>query len=158
MRLLRAAAAHHTHIDNVTHLRQTVRPDLLCPRPVCRRHRCAHVANLHRHLRRRNLRDQRVKVRAILNGLGPVRMFVRLQVLTLGDHILQAALPSMPALIGGESIQHRLLRGVLQVQVERRIHAQARAVDLIGAVLALQLPSHLFDKIWRLCVGGRLQI
>ncbi len=64
----------------------------------------------------------------------------------------------MPALIGGRAVEHGLVGRALQVEIERRVDAQARAMHLVDAILALQLPPHLLHKVRRLVVGRRLQV
>ena len=99
-----------------------------------------------------------MKVRAVHHRLRPVRMLIAFQIGAFGHNILQPALPSVPALVVRGAVQHGLLRGMLQVQVERGVHAQTGAVDLIAAVLTLQLPPHLFHKVGGLRVSRRFDV
>ena len=64
----------------------------------------------------------------------------------------------MPSLVGRRPVQHRLVGHQLQIQVERRIHLQPRALHLFRAILLLQLLPHLLHKVRRNRVGRRLNL
>src|SRR5215467_12287445 len=57
--------------------------------------------------------------------------------------------PSMTALIGCETVQHRLIGSSLQVHVERCMHPQATLVNLVTPVLVLKVTPNLFHEVRR---------
>ena len=63
------------------------------------------------------------------------------------DDVLQMALPAVAALIGRSAIEHGLVGDALEIEVERGVDAQAGAVDLFCAELALELAPDLLDKV-----------
>ena len=65
----------------------------------------------------------------------------------IGDNIFQMAFPSVPALVGGQTIQHGLIRRLLQIDIERGIDLQAAFVHLVGAVFIFQISPDLLDEI-----------
>ena len=73
------------------------------------------------------------------------------------QNVLEIALPAVPALVRSRAVEHRLVGRSLQIEIERRVHAQSRAMGLLDAILVLELPPHLLD-VGRLAVRGRLQI
>ena len=52
----------------------------------------------------------------------------------------------MTALVGGEAIDHGAIGGLLQVEVERGVDAQAGLVHLLGAEALFELAPDLFLK------------
>ena len=77
----------------------------------------------------------------------PVRMLIFFEDGALSYHILQMVFPAMAALVSGQAVEHRLVRGLLQIHVERGVNPQPALVDLVAAVLAFQVAADLFHKI-----------
>ncbi len=85
-------------------------------------------------------------------------MLVAIQTYSRRQNIFEMALPSMPSLVGSGAVEYSLIGRALQVEIERGVDAETRAMDLVHAVLMLQLPPHLLDEVGRLAVGWRLQM
>ncbi len=83
----------------------------------------------------------------------PVGMRILLRNHTFLDYIFQMALPAVPPLVGGQPVEHGLVRGLLQIHVERGVHLQAAFMDLVGPVLAFQIAANFFHKIGRQRIG-----
>ena len=77
---------------------------------------------------------------------GPVRMPVILEGEAVGKHVFQLALPAMAPLVDRQAIDHSAVGGLLQVQIERGLHAQAGFVDLLGAEALFQFAADFFLK------------
>ena len=45
----------------------------------------------------------------------------------------------MAAFVGGEAVEQRLARGLLQIHVERRVNPQPAFVDLVAAILRFEV-------------------
>ena len=67
-------------------------------------------------------------------------------------------LPSVAALVGGQTVEHGLIRSLLQVDIERRVNLQAAFVDLIGSVFIFQIASNFLDEIRCERIGIVLQM
>ena len=80
-----------------------------------------------------------------------MRVFVDL--LSFSDNIFQMVFPSVTALVGGQAVEHSLIRSLLHVNIERGIDFQSAFVHLIGAVLVLQIAPDFFDEIRRQRIG-----
>src|ERR1700722_11046982 len=63
-------------------------------------------------------------------------------------------LPSVAALVGGQSVEHSLVGSALQVHIERSVDAQAALKDAIVTVFILEIAADVFDEIW----GERIRI
>ncbi len=150
--------ADDLHKHQVAVPQKAVRCRKLRPRPILRRQHSPPLADLQRHPRRRHLRHQSMEVASWHHRLRPVRMPINRRVEPRQHYVLQVALPSMSALIRRCAIQHRLVRHALQIEVERRIHAQPRAVDRLHPILLLQLSPYLFDKVRSLAVRRSLDM
>ena len=83
----------------------------------------------------RDLGHQRVRVSVDFRLLIPIRIFVFLELLTLGNYVHEGAVPAMPAFVGGEAVEQRLARGLLQIHIERGVDAQSARMNLIAAIL-----------------------
>ena len=90
---------------------------------------------------------QRVDVAVRLGLVVPVGMNVLVEGSIFADDVLQMALPAVAPFVGGQAIEHGLIRSPLQIHVERGINLQAAFVDLVGSVFAFQVAADLFDKI-----------
>ena len=55
-------------------------------------------------------------------------------------------------------VQNRLVRHTLQIEIERRINLQPRAMRFFRAILLLQLPPHFFHKVRSLAIRRRLKL
>src|SRR2546421_9032735 len=82
-----------------------------------------------------------------LRFIVPIGMSVLFDGQPLGQNVFQMSFPSVPALVGGKAIEHRLVGGFLQVHVERGVNLQPALMDLVSAVLPLQVAANLFDKV-----------
>jgi len=67
-------------------------------------------------------------------------------------------LPAVASLVRGRTVENRLVRHQLQIEVERCVHAQSRAMHLFGSVLLLELPPHLLHEVRRNRVRRRLDV
>ena len=63
--------------------------------------------------------NERVDVAVYLGLIVPVGMEIFLLNDTLDHYVFQMALPAMTPFVGREAVEHRLIRGLLQVDVER---------------------------------------
>src|SRR3954449_12842384 len=57
--------------------------------------------------------------------------------------------PAAPTFVVGQSVQHCSVGGSLQVHVKSCVNSQSRFMNLLGAVLPLQVLSDLFNKVGR---------
>ena len=64
----------------------------------------------------------------------------------VGENIFELAFPSVAALVGGEAVEHRAICGLLQVQIEGGLDAQAVFMDLVGAEALFQFTADFFLK------------
>src|SRR5215467_16180974 len=55
--------------------------------------------------------------------------------------------PAVPPLVSRKTFEHSLIRGFLQVHIERCVNLKATFVNLIGAVLALKISADFFHEI-----------
>ena len=78
----------------------------------------------------------------------PVGMKIFTENHPVGQHIFKMIFPTMTPFVGGQAVQHRLVRGSLQIHVERRIHLQTTFVNLIGTGLVLKIAANFLHKIW----------
>ncbi len=81
----------------------------------------------------------------------PVGMEIFVENEALVDDVFEMALPAMAAFVGGEAVEDRLIRGFLQVDIDRRVNLQAAFVDLVGSVLAFEVAANFLDvraKCW----------
>src|ERR1700726_24506 len=140
-----------------------------CPGHTGRRERGHVLAEADCGGRRRDLNHQRVHVSVDFGLLIPIRIFILAEFLTLGNYVHDFAVPAMPALVGGEAVEQRLARGLLQIHIERGINAQSAFVNLIAAILRFEVaPDFLhimrgqririflqveYDRL-ALCIGG----
>ena len=91
--------------------------------------------------------DHAVDVVALGNGSGPVRVAVGLGVKAGGYDVEEFTLPAMAAFVPCSSVEDGLVGDALKVEIESGVHAKASSVDLLDAVLLLQLPPDFFDKV-----------
>ena len=92
--------------------------------------------------------DESVDVSVDFGLVIPVRVGIFLEDCSLGDDVFEMTLPAVAALVGGQAVEHGLIRGLLHVDVERGVDLQAAFVDLVGAVLAFEIAANFFDEIW----------
>ena len=71
-------------------------------------------------------------------------MLVVLERGAVGKHVFELALPAVTALVGGESVSQGVVGGLLQVEIERGVDAQAGLVHLLGAESLFQFAANLF--------------
>src|SRR3954447_10144526 len=57
--------------------------------------------------------------------------------------------PAVPTFVVGQSVQNCGVGRLLQVQVKSCVNSQSRFMNLLCAVLPLQVPPDLFNKVWR---------
>src|SRR5438067_5823027 len=57
--------------------------------------------------------------------------------------------PAVPTFVFGQSVQNCSVGRLLQVHVKSCVNSQSRFMNLLGAVLPLEVPPDLFDEIWR---------
>jgi len=62
------------------------------------------------------------------------------------------------ALIGGQAVEHRVVRRALQVAVQRGVDAQPAFMHLVAAVLGFEVAADLFNKIRRKRSGVMRQL
>ena len=160
--MARRAVAFHgggeMNVDDVAGLDEGIGGALAGPLPVWRqqddlRALLAGRADAGVNLQGQDAGDEGVHVVAGPGDDGPVGMPVVLEWRRrrsrgepVVDHIFQVALPSVAALVGGQAIVDGAIGGLLQVQVERGVDAQAGLVDLLGAKALLEFLPHLFLK------------
>ena len=77
----------------------------------------------------------------------PIGMRIFVENRAFVDDVFEMSLPPVTALVGGEAIEHSLIRGFLQIDVERRVDLETAFVDLISPVLAFEITANLFDEI-----------
>ncbi len=92
------------------------------PRPVRISHRGVLTADTHSHLRRRDLGDERVEVRAFGDGLRPVGMLVGCEVLALGAGCFR----DCPSIRGGAHKRRRCRAAPFQRRAAGRDRAWCR--------------------------------
>ncbi len=66
-----------------------------------------------------------------VGGGGPVGMLVVLDGGPLGEDIFKLALPAMAALVGCQAVGHGAIGGLLQIEVEGGLDAEAVFVDFV---------------------------
>ena len=146
------------YINHIARLQKTIRVHILRPLPVLRRHHRILRAQPHQNLLRRNLHHHAMNVAPFIQRLRPVRMFIVIDIRPIQHHILQPALPPVPALIRRRPIQNRLDRHLLQIEIQRRINLQPRAMHLFHAIFFFELPPHLLHKVRRYTIHRRLDM
>ena len=57
------------------------------------------------------------------------------------EHVLDAAAPAVAALIGGQPVEHGAVGGLLQIEIEGGVDAQAGLVNLFGAEPLFELAA-----------------
>src|ERR1700751_2108504 len=75
-----------------------------------------------------------------------------------GDNVEQTPLPSVTTLVGREAIQDRLIRGPLQVEIERGVNLETCLMHAVRSKLAFDFPPHFLDKPRRHAVRRRLDV
>ena len=73
-------------------------------------------------------------------------MLVSLDRGTLGQHVFELAFPAVAALICGQPVGHGAVGHLLQIDVQRRLHAQPGLMHLLGAKSLFQFAAHLLLK------------
>ncbi len=96
---------------------------------------------------RRDLRHQRVHVSVDFGLFIPIGIDVLVELLPLGNHVHELAVPAVPALVGGEAVEQRLARRFLQIHVERGVNAQPAFVHLVAAILRFQVAADFLDIV-----------
>ena len=71
-------------------------------------------------------------------------MLVIVERVAVCEHVVELALPAMPALIGGESIGEGFVGGLLQIEIERGVDAKSGFVHLLGAESLFKFAAHFF--------------
>ena len=82
--------------------------------------------------------------------LGPSLGGERLDRATLGDDVARRLPEAVPPLV--DAAQTAIDRGIgrlLQLDVERRLHAEAGLIERVGAELLLELLANVFDEVGR---------
>src|SRR5580698_5981687 len=97
----------------------------------------------------RGLHDQRVDIPIDFRLLVPVRVFVFVELLTLGNYVEQFSVPAMAALVGGEAVEQSLMRGFLQIHIERGVNTESAFEYLVAAILGFEIAADLFDVVRR---------
>jgi hypothetical protein len=102
---------------------------------------------------------ERVDVSVDFGFVVPVGMKIFVDHRALSHDVFEVAFPAVAAFIRSETVEHSLIRGLLQIHVERGIDFQSALVDLIGSVFVFQVAANLFDKIRRERIGvvGQMQ-
>ena len=90
--------------------------------------------------------------------LVPIEALIFVENGALREDVHQLALPSVTALVRGQSIEHGLVRCLLHIEVQRRVHPQAAFVNLIAAVLALEIAANFLDEVRRDRIRIALQV
>src|ERR1700733_8224710 len=69
-------------------------------------------------------------------------------------------LPAMPAFIGGQAVEDRLIRSPLKIYVERGENFQASFVHLVGSIFILEIAANFLYEIWsqRIRIVRQMQI
>ena len=118
------------------------------------------VAEFDRRRCRRRRRNQGMNIVIRLRLIVPVGVLVVRESDIVGQDVGKLSLPAVAALIGGQAVEHRLIRGALQVHVERGIDPQSPLVHAVGAVLVFQIAANLLDEIGgeRIGVVRQLQV
>src|SRR6266404_8399872 len=62
---------------------------------------------------------------------------------------LQTSSPAVPTFVVGQSVQDCSVGCLLQVHVKSCVDPQSRFMNLLRAVLPLEVPPDLFDEVWR---------
>ena len=128
------------------------------PRPVLGGQHHLLLADTRRHLVGQHAHHQRVHIVSRRRRAIPVRMPEALKVRPARDHVEQVPLPSVTPLIRRQPIEHRLVRRLLQIEIERGVDLQPRLVHPVRAELPLQLPPHFFHKPRSHAVRRRLNM
>src|ERR1017187_1331903 len=123
------------HIDDVAGLDKGIGITLARPLPV-RLHEqdlsiwLARWADARVDLVGKNVCDEGVDIVAGPGSNSPVGMFVVPESGVSCKHVLKVTLPSAAAFISGNTIEHGVVGGLLQVQVKRSVDAKAGFVNL----------------------------
>ena len=88
----------------------------------------------------------------------PIEVFILSQLLALAEDIHEFPAPAVPAFIRGQTIEQSPVRGFLQIHIERRVYAQAAFVNLVTAILRLQVAPDFFDVVRRQRIRIFLQV
>src|ERR1035437_5904063 len=124
------------HIDDVAGLDKGIGITLARPLPV-RLHEqdlsiwLARWADARVDFVGKNVCDEGVDIAAGPGSNNPVRMFLGPSSGVSLKHVLKVTLPSAAALISGNTIEHGVVSGLLQVQVECSVDAKASFVNLL---------------------------
>ena len=73
----------------------------------------------------------------------------------LGEDVAQFSFPAMAAFVGSETIENRVIGGLLQVHIEDGIDAKSAFVHLVGAILVFQIAADFLHKIGSQRSSGR---
>ena len=57
-------------------------------------------------------------------------------------------LPTMPAFIGSQTVEDRLVRAFLQIHIQRGVDLQAALVHLVRSVFSLKIAANFLYKVW----------
>src|SRR6202030_3091864 len=77
----------------------------------------------------------------------PIWICILVELLTLGNDVHESAVPAMPAFVGGEAVEQRLARGLLQLHIERGINAQSHFVNLVAAIRRCERGAYLVHRV-----------
>src|ERR1700682_6266248 len=101
---------------------QNIRELLLGPGSVGLSEGCGVASKLERGDAGAGRRNHGVNVSVGIGLVIPVEVSVFFDGQALGENVLQMSLPAMPALIGGEAVEERLVGGLLQIHIERGVN------------------------------------
>src|SRR5579863_5707188 len=131
-------------IDEVAGLDEGVGVALAGPLPVIGYEHDVAGADAGVNLHGKHAGDDGVDVVAWRGFHGPVRVGVGLDEGAGGEDVFELALPAVAALVGGEAVHDGVVGGLLQIEVEGGLDAQAGFVDLFGAEALFELAADFF--------------
>ena len=134
-------------VDHVARLDERIAKALAGPGPVfgqAGQHLSG--ADTRVNLERQHPGNDGVHVVSGVSGHRPVRVFVVLDRGASLQDVVELALPSVAPLVGGKPVANGLVRGLLQIEIERGVDAEAGLMHLLGAEALFKLAAHLFLK------------
>src|SRR5437879_8414973 len=111
---------------------------------------CIFVAEAH---------DQAGDVASLFDSVAPILVFVTIELAeVVAKDVRKIALPTVAAFVAVQAIAQRLVGDALQVNVQRRVDAQAALVDGFGAVGGFEILANFLEEVWRQVVAWILDV